>query len=111
MGSMTDASGQEIVERKLKLIERVLGWLGSTPTTPLTIVVGMCLAILYVVWGLLADTLGRPLHEITLSTVGLFIASLVTAGVTQFGIKRYSDHRVQAMKHGVTPSSTEEGKP
>jgi hypothetical protein len=87
-------------------------WIADVATTPLIITSGVALSALYVVWALAADTLGRPLRELTLNTVGLFITGMLAGGVAQFGIKRYSDDRALAAKHGTAmpaePRKTQE---
>lgn len=79
-------------------------WIDDIRSTNLTIVVGLELSILYVVWGLAADTFGRPITSNTLDTIGLFIASLVTGGVVQFAVKRHTDDKAIAAKTGATPA-------
>ena len=96
-------------------MKRFLDWLkpyiADLPTTPVTIVVGLLLAILYVLWALIAATLKHPIDMNTLDTVGLFIASLVTAGVTQFGVKRVTDHGYVAAKNGTPPTDPSTPRP
>jgi hypothetical protein len=108
---VSDHRGTRVIDADLQtrftIIEKVLKWLGITPTTPLTIVVGLGLSIIYVLWALTADSLGKPITEITLNTIGLFCSSLVFAGVTQFGVKRFSDDKALAAKHGTSAPTRE----
>lgn len=76
-------------------------WLKDVPTTALIIVSGVVLSALYVLWALAADSLGRPLNELTLNTLGMFLMGMLVGGVAQFGVKRFSDDRALAAKHGT----------
>jgi hypothetical protein len=66
-------------------------WVDDIRSTNLTIVTGLAEGMLFVLWALIADTLGRPLTERTMDTVGLFITGQISAGVVQFGWKRQTD--------------------
>lgn len=82
-------------------------WIADVATTPLIIVSGVALAALYVVWALVADTLGRPLSELTLNTVGMFITGMLAGGITQFAVKRHTDDKALAAKRGVATEPRE----
>lgn len=84
-------------------------WIDDIRTTNLVIVTGCGLAVLYVLWALVADTLGRPLKELTLNGVGLFISGMIAGGVVQFGLKRRTDDAYVAAKHGnpIPPRTTQ----
>jgi hypothetical protein len=77
-------------------------WVKDVVSTNLTIVTGLCLAILYVVWALAAATFGHSIDANTLDTVGLFISALITGGVVQFTMKRRTDKDYIAAKAGAT---------
>jgi hypothetical protein len=78
-------------------------WLKDIASTNLTIVTGLTLGIVYVIWALAAATWGTPIDENTLDTVGLFIAANITAGATQFAVKRRTDDAYMAAKNGNAP--------
>lgn len=79
-------------------------WIDDIRTTNLTIVVGLSLAVIYVLWALAAASWWKPIDDNTLDTMGLFIASLITGGITQFAVKRRTDDRYMAAKMGVPPA-------
>lgn len=84
------------------------GWSDTLRTTNHVIIVGSWLAVVYVFWALAADSLGRPLKELTLNTVGLFITGMIAGGVAQFGLKRMTDDKVVAARTGasIAPRAT-----
>lgn len=95
-------------------------WVRDIATTPALIVIGICLAIYYVVWSLGAATFCQaptparpdpwcsPIPDNTLETLGLFIWGMITGGVAQFATKRFSDHGYAAIKKtGPTGASVD----
>lgn len=78
------------------------GWIKDLVSTNHIIVTGVALSVIYVVWALAADSLGRPLKESTLDALGFFLTTMIAGGVAQFGLKRFSDDKVIAAKTGAT---------
>lgn len=73
-------------------------WIRDIASTNLTITTGLAEGFLFVVWALVADSLGRPLTERTMDGVSLFITMQIMGGVAQFGVKRMTDTKLQEAK-------------